>query len=66
MIKEFCHLCHVDEEGIPTRWTDISTKLFKYAHLEDKRLVKKLVDQYNLMESNNEGTHSVVFYDSTQ
>ena len=63
MIKEFCHFSHVDEERIQTRWTDTVTKLLKYAPLEDKKSEKKLLDQYNLMDSSNEGTrHYVVSF----
>lgn len=55
MIKEFFSLSHVDEEEIQTQWTDIANRLFKYALLEDKKSVKNLLVQYNMMESSNEG-----------
>ena len=53
MIKEFCYLSHVDEEGIQTQWTDVANRLLKYAPLEDKKSVKNLLVQ---LESSNEGT----------
>jgi hypothetical protein len=51
MFKEFCNLCYIDEQEIKSKWDDIDRRLFKYASsIEDKKPVKKLIEQYQSIE----------------
>ncbi len=55
MMKEFCDLTGVTEEAVNAQWSEITKQLFKYVLLENRKSVKKLVEQYNRVESSNEG-----------
>lgn len=55
-MKEFCNLSQINIEEVKARWTDITTKLLKYAPIEEKKSVKNALDQYYSIESNSEGT----------
>lgn len=66
MMKEFCHVAKVDEEGIAGRWVDATQRLFKYAGSEEKKSVKNLLDRYHALEEPiNEGEIHVHVYKYT-
>lgn len=55
IIKEFCNLTTNTEEEINSRWSDVESRLLKYAVHEDRKLVKSLLTSYNECEEKSEG-----------
>lgn len=55
MLKEFCRQLSVDESEIKQRWRKIEKQIFEYAPLEEKKVVKDLLVQYNRTSTVNAG-----------
>lgn len=50
MFKEFCRQTSANETEIIQRWIKIEQQIFEYATLEEKRVVKDLLVQYNAVD----------------
>jgi len=47
MIKEFCDMTEKNQEDFTDKWSEVASKVLKYARLENKRSVKKLIKRYS-------------------
>ena len=58
-MKEFCHIAKIDEEGIASRWTDATERLFEYARSEKRKCEKPVEHVPCRSRSINEGSQAV-------
>lgn len=56
MLGEFCRLTGAEESVFHQNWLKYESTIFKYAPLEQKKAVKKLVSQYLKGDRDNAGT----------
>lgn len=55
MLNEFCVMTGADESAFGEKWKKYEGLVFKYGPLEQKKLVKCLLNQYMSEESDNAG-----------
>lgn len=51
MLNEFCQITGAIQHDFENMWEEYERLILKYAPLEDKRAVKKLIAEYNALES---------------
>ena len=58
MLNEFCCLTAAEESKFVIAWKRYEELVFKYAPLEKKKAIKKILDEYQAEESENTGINT--------
>ena len=62
MMSEFCLIAGADENKIKERWMRCQDRVIQYAPLEQKRVVKQLLNEMKSTDDHDEGNIYIYIY----